>query len=483
MNILIINPPGRIETPPAFFPLGLGYIASVLLRDGHFVKALDFEGNRPSPTTIYPEGIVEAKLKETLNEMDFGIVMIGALTNRYKYVKWLDKTIKKIKPKIKIMLGNTVASDIPELVLRKLEVDIVCLGEGEITSQEVVRTLENGRSLRGVKGIWFKENGQIYRNPPRKLISNLDELPFPAWDLFPVETYINNFKKYISCGKRGINIVMIRGCPYRCKYCCKIFKRTVRWRSADSVIKEIKELKRRYGVEYISFADENSMVNKKLLYEFCRKLKEEKLNIKWGCAGRVDLIDEDIVREMRSAGCVFIGMGIESSSQKIFDNMQKDQTVEQIIRAIDIIRKVGGIIEDTSFMIGYPGETRETILETTEFRIKNKLPGNYFITTAYPGAVLYEEAKNGLIKDEDKYLESLENPNELLINFTDIPDEELLRLKEEMEKRIARNLLFYRFVRYFKIRGFSYIFTYEFLNDFFRKAFYNFKLIFGKKLR
>lgn len=446
MKILLINPPIREWSKPNLFPLGLGYIASVLMREGHKVEVLDINAYRWS----------KKEVEDRVNNAEFDVVGIGGIVTVYRYVKWLVNMIRKYHPGKKIIIGGSVGTSIPRIMLEKNPVDVVCIGEGEETVIELVEALQNNRDLSVVKGIWYKdERGRIRQTEPRQPIKDLDAIPPPAWDLFPMDIYLKNpvgapnVNKWTDGSSSGnmplsINIFATRGCPYRCIYCYHDFM-GVGWRhrSPKSVVNEIKDLYERYGVKYFHFVDDEFCLNKKFVYEFCREIKDlmKELDekITWGCTGRANLMTEDLIATMSDAGCVLIGYGIESGSQKNLDFIKKRVTVEQAKNAIRLTQKYMGWA-DCSFIIGYPGETKETIQETIDFCKELDLkPEVIFFLTPYPGTELYDIAlKRGLIKDEEEYILGLgEQGEKVRVNFTDFTDEELVNIQEGMIKELG----------------------------------------------
>lgn len=443
MKILLVNPPIRENAPPVNIPIGLGTIASVLINEGHEVNILDINARRLSHA-------------ETLKSLDlndkYDVIGIGGLITTYKFLKYLIPEIKKRNPRTKIILGGGIVTESPHLLMSQVPVDIAVIGEGEITIKEVIANIENNISLENVLGIAFKEkNNEIQLNPPRPLITNLDEIPFPAYDLFPIDIYLNNQHHSKILGKKKeINIITNRGCPFNCNYCYHIFSRGVRSRSIKNVIEEIKFLIRNYNVDALSVIDETFTLNKKRILEFCEALRNEKINISWSCYGRVNLIDPNILKIMKKAGCYRIGFGIESGSQKILDNMNKKVTVEQAEQAIRMVRNIG-IICGTTFMFGYPGETKETIEETVRFCEKLLLTPSFFYTTPYPGTQLFKTVKNKIIqkyKNMENFLEVLEDASDFRINLTSFSDEELVKLKQKVEKNL-RKIPFYKYHLYY----------------------------------
>ena len=446
MKFLIINPPIREWAKPNAFPLGLGYIASIMLESGHCVEVLDINAQRYSPDQV--EGLI-------INS-EFDAVGIGAIVTVYGYVKWLAGMIKKYRPEIPIIAGGSVATSIPKILLEKTDVDIACIGEGEETIKELARALEDGTDLKKVRGIWFKDaDGSITATEKRLPIKNLDKLPFPAWDLFPMDIYLENPIGALNLDKwkdgsgqhtteLSMNLIANRGCPYRCIYCYHDFLgHGFRSRSPESVISEIKHLNNKYGVTYVHFVDDEFVGRRRFVLEFCRQMREADLGITWGCSGRVNLMSEELIRSMVEAGCVLIGYGIESGSQKILDILKKGVTVDQAKHAVRLTQKYLGWA-DCSFMIGTPGETRETINETINFcKELNLAPEVIFFITPYPGTELYERAlREGKIDDEEQYLLSLgEQGEQILINFTDFSNEELIKIQHDMIKELkAQNI-------------------------------------------
>ncbi len=443
MKILLINPPVREWAKPNVFPLGLGYIASVLLADKHEIKVLDINAQRLSKDQVENE----------IRISQYDVVGIGGIVTTYRYVKWLAEVLKKHHPDKPLVIGGSVGSSIPQIILEKNPVDYVCIGEGEETVVDLVRAIQNNDDIPGVKGIWYKDdNGKIHKNVPRSPIKNLDKILLPAWDLFPMEIYLKNpigapnRNKWIDgfdsdSVQLTMNLYATRGCPYNCIYCYHDFMgHGYRYRSPKSIIEEMQLLYQKYGVLYFHFIDDEFVVNKKFVFEFCKLIMEFSKKIEhkitWGCTGRVNLMTEELIKAMCDAGCVLIGYGIESGSQKMLDFIDKRVTVEEAKNAIRLtIKHIGWA--DCSFMIGYPGESKETIQETIDLCKELALtPEVIFFLTPYPGTELYKIAlERGKIKDEEKYILELgEQGEKIRVNFTDLSDEELYNIQTEMIK-------------------------------------------------
>jgi radical SAM superfamily enzyme YgiQ (UPF0313 family) len=445
MKVLLINPPIRVWSKPNAVPMGLGCIASVLRNAGHEVELLDINAYRWAPEEV----------EKKIQEADYDIAGIGAIVTVYKYAKWLIKLLKKYHPTKKIMIGGSVGTSIPEIMLKNNAADIVCIGEGELTVVDLVSAIEQKRSFAGVDGIWFKDDdGKIYRTNIRPVIKDMDTIPYPAWDLFAMNVYKRNpigapnKKKWID-GEfnsqeevvSSTNFHIVRGCPYKCIYCYHDFMGAgYRHRSAEFAVKEMRFVKDKYGIEYFQIPDDLFCADKKFVFEFCDRVKKEfKGEITWGCGSRVNLMNEELYSKMADAGCVLIGYGIESGSQKMLDRMKKGATVEQARKAMRLsLRYIQQT--DCSFILGLPGETRETIQETIDFcKDVNLTPEVIFFATPYPGTELYEMAlREGKIKNEEEYLLGFgEQGEKVRVNFTDFTDTELYKIQEDIIKELG----------------------------------------------
>jgi len=441
MEILLINPPIREWAKPNCMPLGLGYIAATLREAGHFIDVLDINAHRYSKEAV--SGFLEEKNPD--------LIMTGGIITVFKYLQWLTATIGDVHPDVPVVLGGSVSTSIPEITLLTMHADVACIGEGEITTVEVADRIGKGEGLEGVKGIWYKNGDRIIQNEPRPPIRDMDSIPFPAYDLFPTEIYVQNPVGYINRDKWGtgtrisddvpgsMNINVTRGCPYRCGFCYHDYLGPgYRHRSPGHVLREMDFLNERYGVTYFLWADDEAVVNARFIHDFCDLMVSSRRAYQFALAGRVNLMTEKMLNELREAGCNMVGYGIESGSQKILDAMQKNVTVDQAKRAVRLTQKVFGDA-DCSFIIGYPGETEGTIRETAAFcKELNLAPEVIFFATAYPGTPLYRIAlEQGLIKDEVEYISGLwEQGEQIAVNFTQWTNEELYRKREDLIREL-----------------------------------------------
>lgn len=434
MKILLINSPIRLNAKPNNIPYGLANVASTLMSQGFDVEIFDVNALRPSKDQII----------ETLKNMHWDIVGLSGLITTIAFQKWLISKLKTINPQAMLISGGGLATACSQLLFEETQVDIAVIGEGEQTMLELCHAIEARADLNGIPGIHFRQNNRIIRNEPRRNISNLDDIPFPAWDLLPMDIYLKNpiwgdvannssgFRRDVTVN-RSMNIISSRGCPFACNYCYHLFGRSeYRFRSAQNVIDEIEMLVDRYGADFIGFVDDNMMASEKRVLEFCDLMIKKRFPVTWGCHGRVTSAKPFILKRMEEVGCVWIGYGIESGSQKIIDAMSKRATVEQAKQAI-IHTRNAGIYPNTTFIFGYPGETVHTVQQTIDFKKEMGLECGSFFATPYPGAPLYKQIRS-LIKNEKAFIQSLGNATEFSINLTDFDDETLFKLKKAMDE-------------------------------------------------
>jgi len=437
MNILLINPPIRENEPPRHIPIGLGILTNVLLNEGNNVNILDINAERLNNSAVYDRINLNSK---------YDIIGVGGLLTTYKYMKWLIPELKKFNPDSIIIIGGGAVTENPTLLLSKTVADIAVIGEGEITMKELTSHMEKNKSLETVNGIAYKENNKIKITPPRPLIKNLDVLPYPAYESFPIDIYLKNVAHAGILGKESeMGIITSRGCPFNCRYCYHIFGRGVRTRSIENVVGEIKYLINKFKVESLLILDETFTLNKRRVMEFCNVISQEKIDIPWSCYARVNLVDREILSRMKKTGCYRVGYGIESGSQKILDLMNKKVTIEQAKEAIKLTRKAG-LICGTTWMFGYPGEDYGTIQETIDFCKDLKLSPKFFYTTPYPGSELYIKTKDKILEkygDEEKYILTLGDVSDFTVNLTEFTDEELMSLKKDTENQLRQIPLSY----------------------------------------
>jgi anaerobic magnesium-protoporphyrin IX monomethyl ester cyclase len=392
MKILLIFPP-NVEVvepfksakrkPPALlwgFPLGLGYLAAVLRKNGFDVSVLD---------SCIEKMDIDSIMRR-IKELKPQVIGIGSLTHLLKSSVELASRIRRFDNGIKIIFGGPHATYDFEKLLRLECIDYIVIGEGEQTFLELCDKIKDNEPVNTVKGIAFKkDDGTVQKTPARPLIEDLDSLPYPARDLLDFTKYIKSY----GVLEKSVDILSSRGCTNRCVFCSSshLFGRW-RPRSVENIVSEIKELLRQYPViKSINFMDDDFTVDKQRVLNFCNTMIAEGLNkLSWVCLARVDQLDEEMVRAMKAAGCVRVHLGIESGSPQILKNINKRISLQQAYESVRILSRAK--IEAYSFfMFGHPGETAETVRMTRRFA--QSLPSantGFFVTQIFPGTRLAE---------------------------------------------------------------------------------------------
>ena len=338
------------------------------------------------------------EVREQVRSFGPDVVGIQVYTDFCASAFFISELCKQVDPGIRIIMGG------PHLDARSGEVlgiapavDFVVRGEGENAVSELIARLSRGETEpQGIAGVFARGSGT--KEGRAASVTDLADIPFPDRQLL-----LNN-KNHTS---EDLGLLMTtRGCPYRCTFCATETQRP-RYRPVDHVLEEIRQTKTEYGTIQFTIKDDTFIVNKDRVVEYCEKLLAGKLRINWECNGRADLIDEEQLKLMKRAGCNFIKLGIESGSPKILEKMKKRITIDDCLRAAEILRQVG-IHWSGYFMIGVPGETEADMHETLSFMRELKPDFAYLGTyQPYPGTEMFEEGvKLGLVKASMSYGES-----------------------------------------------------------------------------
>lgn len=430
MRVCLVYPPYGKGRRSRYFPFGLAYVAASLRDAGHEVFVVDMEGDDLDP----------GRALEAVCSIRPDIVGFGGMVTRFRFVKEMGRELRKRLPGAFLIAGNSGATTIPEIYIESCSLDAVVLGEGERTSCELAEALEHGGEWRQVRGLAFHDGLGIVRSSPREQVKDLDALPWPAWDLFPIERYVNSFdhrQKLV----RHLEVVASRGCPFDCVYCYRIYGRRVRRRSPASIVAEAEELVRRFDIRYTGFPDDLFTSDRDFVMEFCRLFRERLPGLKWSCLGRVNTVDPEMLAEMKRAGCDWISYGIESGSDAMLRAMNRGVTAEQCLNAVRMTRKAG-IHPDGSFMIGMYGETAETVEETVRFCRRADLTAPMLFVTPYPGTAVFDRAvSEGRIHSVEDLVTRMNAADDLLVNLTDMPDDELVSLRNRAQRRIGLGYL------------------------------------------
>ncbi len=432
MNILLVVYDN--DSYVHWFPHGLAYIAAVLKRAGHNVTIYNQDMHH------YPD----EHLTATLDEGRYDMVGVNAICGYYQYRKLLalSAAINASKRRPHYVIGGHGPAPEPEFFLKKTGADVVVIGEGEQTVIELLDALGNPAALARVQGIAFRDGEQVTINPRRPLIPDVDSIPMPAYELFPMEYYRLLRLPGAAASDFVIPILSGRGCTFNCNFCYRM-DQGHRPRSAEAILEEIALLQRDYRINYIAFGDELLMTSERRTRELCEAFLRSGMTFKWECCGRLNFATPDLLQLMKRSGCQFINYGIEAVDDQILKNMNKALTVEVITRGIEATL-AAGISPGFNIIFGNIGENRQTLQKGVDFLLKYD-DGAQMRTirpvTPYPGTPLYEYAiEQGLIRDcEDFYENKHLNSDLLSVNFTDMTDDELHRALCEANTCLLEN--------------------------------------------
>jgi len=419
-----------------WFPHGLAYIAAALKEHDVVVYNKDIYH--------YPE----EHLTDYLNKNHFDVVGMGVIAGYWQYQELLrvSRAINNSKQKPFFVLGGHGVSPEPLYFLEKTKADAIVIGEGDETIVELIDVIQNRDILADVKGIAYKTdwgyNGGVfyYVNERRKQIQDIDSLPFPAWDKFPIDYYSLIREPHIKNNERCMPVITARGCPFKCNFCYRMEK-GVRLRSVESIVEEISILKKDYHISYVTFTDELLMTSEKRTDALCEAFMD--LKIRWSCNGRLNFATPEIIRKMKRAGCVFINYGIECLDDQILENMNKKLTVEQIHKGIKTTLQEG-VSPGFNIIFGNIGENKKTLQAGVDFLLRyddHSQLRTIRPVTPYPGSDLYYLAiEQGLLRGvEDFYERKHMNSDLLSVNFTELSDDEFNSCLFEANKTLIEN--------------------------------------------
>lgn len=388
---LLIFP--RLKYPSGDPPLGVAYLAACLRRAGHAASIFDATfARRPS-----------AALARILREKRYGLVAISALTSMMNDAADLARLVKQVSPESVVVVGGPHATVEPASTAGLDGVDAVHIGEGEISLPALV---DRGFDFREAPGFGYYEDGVYKSNPRGAALADLDEIPYPAWDLLPMGKYLRLWYQLdaVAYGLRGTSIIASRGCPYDCAYCQPtlraIFGRKIRRRSPGNLVGELAELKGRFGIDGVMWLDDTFLLDRTWVRELCEAVIEARLDLIWGCNVRADVVDRETLEVMKAAGLRIVHIGIESATQRILDDVyQKGTTVEQAKEAVALAKSVGLKVR-AYFMLGAPAETQREAWATVDLATRLPLDDATFsITTPLPHTHLWDRTRELIARD------------------------------------------------------------------------------------
>ena len=442
-HITLINPRYRVWSPSKWVPLGLGYIAAVLEKEGYAVEIID----------LSMEKVNDRQLRRRVENAD--IVGITGIITEFQEVLRIAKLVKEARGNIKVILGGPLATTLPRELLGASRADFIVIGEGERTIVSLLSAINQNSDFANIKGIAYRDDGGIIVTGQPDHIADLDSIPFPSRHLLDMNRYLQNHFENVGVKIRGFgkirstNLITTRGCPFNCTFCFKdMWGPKWRARSPANIVEEVELLHRSYGVNGFFFNDDTFVLDSERVLKFCQLLKSKGLRVVWDCNGRVNLMTKDLLEAMYDAGCRGIAYGIESGNQRILDSIKKKITLEEIRKVVKWTRDAG-IRVTGYFMLGLIGETKADIQQTLAFARELDLDHYGFSTvTPLPGTELYDTAAaRGLIPGD---LTTLNDWTfEANVNLTeDCSNEELAAF----ENRAFRELVLKGFGKYYMLK-------------------------------
>lgn len=372
MKIALAAPTYPLKEAPSP-PLGLCYVAAACESAGAEAKIFDYIVRKYS----------FEKLEAEMNEFRPDVIGATSVTMSFIPAARIIQDAKKINPEIITMMGGPhVSFDIENTLERYPELDLIIVGEGEATLAELIPVIKDRNAWKDIKGIAFRENGNIVFTGSRPMIEDLDTLPLPARHLLPLS-------RYQALGF-PVSIITSRGCPNKCIFCLgrKMVGFRVRHRSPELVADEIEEIMS-YGFDMINIADDLFTANKERVKAFCSVIKSRNLKFAWSIFSRVNTIDEELLEIMKDAGCIAVSFGIESGSQEMLKRVRKGITLDQARKAVEACRKTG-MRSHASFMVGLPGENLETMEASSQFQKELDIEYGYHFLCPFPGTTVRE---------------------------------------------------------------------------------------------
>ena len=427
MKIFLINPShgevyGKL-TPPDHPHLGLAYIAAVLEAERHAVRIIDIDA----------EALTHENLGKIIGSEKPDMVGITATTPVFYSALKMAEIVRKNSSAYTV-IGGIHATLMPVECAESSFIDFVVVGEGEKTIIELVNSILNKSDFANIKGLTYKKGKEIIQNEAREPIQDLDAIPFPARHLFKNQKYTYpDALRYPASP-----IITSRGCPGNCTFCTAKFLhgKRFRCRSAENVLDEIESLIKDYGVREIHIWDDNFITNRNRVFAFRDGIIKRNINVLFSFPNgiRADFINRDILKALRDFGTYSVAIGVESGNQNILDMIQKGIKLEQIENAFKLAKEMK--LETWGFfLLGLPGEDKNTMKDTIDFAIKlDPDIAKFHVLKPFPKSVVYEQLKEqGLIVDENYIHYGIHTKP--VHRLPDVSQEELLEWQQKAYRR------------------------------------------------
>lgn len=370
-------------------PLGIMYLAGYLRK---FLPDLQIE-----LIDMLPENLSIDDMEKRVADYHPDLLGISALSFESQELHELAARVKKSYPEIPIIAGGPYITTATNTAFADQNLDFIARCEGEQTMLELCNYLfKSGGTLKEIPGLGFRESGIAKLNPDRPFLEDLDSLPFPAWDLIKVEKYFELPRfgtTYVH--KEYMSVMTSRGCPFKCTYCHRVFGVGFRPRSPENVIQELEILQKQFGIREIFFVDDCFNCKLGRAKEICDLMiaRGFKYSITFPNGLRGDIMDEELLDKLKAAGTYRITYAVETASERLQKFLKKNLNLEKVRNIIEMTDR-RGILVDAFFMVGFPGETRQEVMQTLDFALNSKLHSmNIWFVTPFEGTELYQQAK------------------------------------------------------------------------------------------
>jgi len=409
-------------------PLGLLYLAS-------YLKKYNYNNVKIINLSCELEDTSIQNCLDYLKNIKADVFGISLSTTQYGYALQICKFLKEQNKESLIVIGGPHPTTLPKETLEVTNADITVIGEGE----EVFLQIVEDKPFNEIKGIVYRNGNKIIVNERMPYIKDLDSLPFPARELLDFSKYTRTI-----AGKEATNLISTRGCPYFCSFCSQdIWQHKVRFFSAEYVLGEVDDIKKKTGIDRLLFLDDTLTLNHKRLYKIIKGLKDRK--IIWRGWTRANVINPQLLKEMKDCGCHSLCVGVESGSQKILNNIHKGTTVEQNFKAVKMIKE-SGIMARVSIIVGSPGETYDTIEETKRFMVEAQ-PDDWITSTFVPvvgsDAWKYPERYGIEITSqnyEDYFVVGGNEKSGYIMKHDNLSNQEIFQMKQDLIKFLHLNV-------------------------------------------
>jgi radical SAM superfamily enzyme YgiQ (UPF0313 family) len=458
MKILLVVPRYSLENDINYdyiLPIGLGYIGSILIKEGYDIECLNLN---------HFSGYIKDILNKKLDSKKFDFVGVGNNALGYAVTEKILQIAREHSSKPKTILGGPIITSEPELIFESLKPTFGVLGEGEETIVDLLETIEKNKDLKKVKGIIFKENNKIIKTPKRPVIQNLDSIPFPNYEILGINDQLGNISTNfilftnLSDNTRMYPLLASRSCPFQCTFC--YHDGNYRKRSLDNVMEEVDYVVKKYQINMLTIHDECFAIDETRLREFCRRInilrKEISWDLRWSCQLRVEIFNKELLEIMKNSGCEIIGYGLESYSNKVLKSMKKNISPEQINIALKHLFKSKMALQGF-FIFGDVAETTKTAEETLDYFENNCIGqvGLGFIQP-YPGSEIYKRClEKGIIKDRLDFIKDL-NVWQWFNMTESMSDKEIIDLKKNILEKISKNTKFTKCIKKKKLKNGKY---------------------------